>query len=342
MARSASSPPSTASSTVRARALDLAGRVACDLGWIIVVVGLLAAVGRMLAHDAHLLLIWANSFSVYLYAPALLILPFAVWRRRWRLAVASGLLVLALIVWVSPDFFSRGAQSAHASDAKPTGLRIFNANLYCKNPDLEGMLGEIRAADPDVILLQEYSPRWYQAFQTDEFFEHYPHRIFHIREDAFGIALYSKRPLLKQKKWFVGDVPMLDVQTTIDQRPIRIINWHPLPPRNLEYVDVWRKQYAELFERIAGDDQPLLIVGDFNATQHAACMEQLAEIGFLSAHESIGRGYAVTYPNGTSRVPPIRLDHALMSRHWKAVQIQEGTGRGSDHKPLIADFVLAD
>jgi endonuclease/exonuclease/phosphatase (EEP) superfamily protein YafD len=41
-------------------------------------------------------------------------------------------------------------------------------------------------------------------------------------------------------------------------------------------------------------------------------------------------------------VPPIRVDHAFYSRALRCLNIREGEGAGSDHKPLIAEFVWAE
>ena len=86
------------------RATPLWERLSWDLCWVWAIGAIIAAVARLVAHDGHLLLIWANSFSLYLYLPALLVLPIAMWWSRRKLAVASGLLLIAQAAWVWPDF----------------------------------------------------------------------------------------------------------------------------------------------------------------------------------------------------------------------------------------------
>jgi endonuclease/exonuclease/phosphatase (EEP) superfamily protein YafD len=169
----------------------------------------------------------------------------------------------------------------------------------------------------------------------------YPHHLVQVREDSFGIAVFSKKPLLDKAIWIIGEVPLLDVTIQYRDQSIRIVNWHPLPPRSPSYVRIWRAQYDDLFRRLADHNGPLLIIGDFNATQHARNLQKIALGGMRSAHEQTDRGYAVTFPNGTSLTPPIRLDHVMMSDHWECADISEGVGAGSDHKPLIADLVLS-
>ena len=133
---------------------------------------------------------------------------------------------------------------------------------------------------------------------------------------------------------------MLLLTLRMNDTTVRIYNWHPLPPRTLEYVNVWNDQYTALLARLEHETNPVIIAGDFNATQHAYWMKQLSEAGFKSAHREVGRGWAVTFPNGTSRFPPIRLDHILYTAPIVCLDINEGQGAGSDHKPLIADFLI--
>ena len=203
-----------------------------------------------------------------------------------------------------------------------------------------GLIDEIVAADADVVMLQEFSSIWQRAISSSGLLQEYPHRIQRIREDSFGAAILSKHPFLNTSTWMTGDVPIISVTIGLQASSVRIYNWHPLPPRSPEYFRIWNQQYESLFQRLSTEDGPLLLVGDFNATQHSRWMKRLAQAGYHSAHVLTGRGYAVTYPNGTSRIPPIRLDHALMSDHFRCRQIREGIGRGSDHKPLIVDVAL--
>jgi endonuclease/exonuclease/phosphatase (EEP) superfamily protein YafD len=41
-------------------------------------------------------------------------------------------------------------------------------------------------------------------------------------------------------------------------------------------------------------------------------------------------------------LPPVRLDHVLLSPELGCTAVREGEGRGSDHRPVIADLVLLD
>lgn len=312
-------------------------RIVRDLIWVWAVAALASAVLRIVAHDATLPLYIANSLTLYLYLPSYVVVLIALWRRWWILGAISVFAVACHLVWVLPDFRS-SAIARPPAGADP--VKVFSANLYMNNPDPRAIIAEIQAAEPDVILLQEYSSRWETDLTEAGIGGDYPYSIRRVRQDSFGTAIYSRTPLVDEEVWYSGEVPMLSATIGSPSGRLRIINWHPLPPASFEYFRVLNKQYADLIARLSDSQIPTIVMGDFNATQHARCMQRLEAIGFRSAHEAVGRGYAWTFPNGTSRVPPIRIDHALMPQGVHCLSIREGRGAGSDHKPLIAEFAL--
>jgi endonuclease/exonuclease/phosphatase (EEP) superfamily protein YafD len=312
-------------------------RVIRDLIWFWAVVAGLVALARVLAHDANWPLMLANSFSLYLYLPSYPVVLVLAWRRRWVRFSLCLALITSHAVWVGPDFWPTSSANGDATSQR---LRVFSANLYMRNTKPEEILAEMREANADVLLFQEYATSWHQAITADGLLDKYPHQLFHTRTDSFGTAIYSKHEFVEEEIWTTGKIPVTEVKMLLGDTRVRIINWHPLPPRSFKYFAVQNEQYSDLIERLESGQLPTMIVGDFNITQHAYWMQRIESLGFRSAHELTGRGFAVTYPNGTSRVPPIRLDHALVSDGIECLQIAEGQGSGSDHKPLIADFLI--
>ena len=296
------------------------------------------AVARLAAHDATMVLIWVNSFTLYFYLPVYPVLVAALCRRRWRLAGASAAVAGCHLAWVLPDFAPAAKLPDHLD--RGVSLRIVSANLFAGNPSRERLAKELLDADADVLLLQEYSPSWVKVLQSAGLFEKYPHRVFKVRADAFGIALFSKWPLSDAEIWRVSDLPMARATVHVGDARLRVVNVHPLPPRSPQYVRVWNEQLAALAEELAEETGPVVAVGDYNATQHSAWHRRLTSGRMRSAHLDRGRGWAITWPNGQMRLPPIRIDHALLSPEVACREIAEGEGAGSDHQPLVVDLVI--
>jgi len=65
----------------------------------------------------------------------------------------------------------------------------------------------------------------------------------------------------------------------------------------------------------------------------------------LTEHDVVasaqGRPYQMTWPRNRRIVPPLaRIDHVLTTRGLAVTRIAAGVGRGSDHRPLIADVAV--
>jgi endonuclease/exonuclease/phosphatase (EEP) superfamily protein YafD len=67
---------------------------------------------------------------------------------------------------------------------------------------------------------------------------------------------------------------------------------------------------------------------------------QFLDLGLHEAHERIGRPFATTWPNGLHHLPPLRLDHIFTDDSIVPVRLSEGRGRGSDHRPIIAELAI--
>ena len=133
---------------------------------------------------------------------------------------------------------------------------------------------------------------------------------------------------------------MSQATLAVNDTVLTIYNVHPLPPRTIAYTEVFHAQMRALHSRLLKEPGPRLVMGDFNITQHGRWMDRLERIGLRSAHVDRGRGWATTFPNGVFLLPPIRLDHALLSPDLGCARISEGSGFGSDHQPLILDLLV--
>jgi endonuclease/exonuclease/phosphatase (EEP) superfamily protein YafD len=87
-------------------------------------------------------------------------------------------------------------------------------------------------------------------------------------------------------------------------------------------------------------DDPILVVGDFNATRWNSAFRELLDADLSDAADDVGHGLRTTW-KGTGRVPiEMVLDHILVSDDFGVLDTRVGPGVGSDHRPVIADVAL--
>jgi endonuclease/exonuclease/phosphatase (EEP) superfamily protein YafD len=213
-----------------------------------------------------------------------------------------------------------------------------------RNPSYEPLFVEIEWHDPDVVVLTEFSPAWSAAVDASPVMDQYPHRITDAREGAFGVALFSKTPLVEGEIWEVRDRPIARATVALGSDEVEIFGVHPPPPVSTTAIAIADDCWDEVLSQFARRTAPVVIVGDFNATQYSLVHQRIIDAGLSSAHELRGRGYATTWPNGLARrgitTPPIRIDHAMISSDLVCLDIQEGIGTGSDHKPLVLEVAI--
>lgn len=302
--------------------------------------GLLAvALLRVYFHDGLVLLTWLNAFTWYVYLPVYGVLALAAWGRRWSLATVSAVVAAFHLAWVVPDFRPPTPYAAPPGIAQRASdpLRIFYANVWSYNSNDQALIDEVAELDPDVIVLVEYLPRKGVALRASPVMRPYVHGTNLAAQYAGEIAVLSKLPVRRQQLAYVAGQIVNIVDLDTGEQTLRLFCIHgprPLMEVPGQYPAFWR----EIEPLLARQPEPLVVIGDFNATQNSAVLERLTSGRLRSAHVDRGRGYAVTWPNGQWLVPPIRIDHALVSPQVECLAIAEGEGGGSDHKPLVLDL----
>jgi endonuclease/exonuclease/phosphatase (EEP) superfamily protein YafD len=280
-------------------------------------------------------------FQFHIGLALLLIVVVAAWGRSKRLLLAALPVMLFTLVPTMLQFIPRGAQP----NATPV-MRVMSANLLMVNGDTAGIIGEIQAAKPDVLFLQEYTAGWHEAIQKALAAE-YPYSSVVMREDSFGIALYSRKPFAGEvdQRYPLGRAGVEQMRGEIDigGKRFAIYNVHLLPPRTPIYTGEHRLQFADLVDTLRAEKLPYIVCGDFNFPETSPQHAELKRAGVLEAHQLAAIGRGATWPvNGVFRyiTPGVRIDHIYLSPDLTATTCKAGVGRGSDHRPVVADLAL--
>lgn len=273
-------------------------------------------------------------FRVQYFCVLLAVAVVCLCRRRRRSGAAFGLLALLNLATILPLYFGRPATPAPSG--KPLRVLLANVNAGAGNP--ARVVAFIRQAKPDVVVLEEISNRWLPALQP--VLADYPHVRLEVREDSFGILLCSRFPFTQAQITYLGsvDVPSVLAEVQAPQGLVTFLATHPVPPMGRQY-SAWRNgQLAELPDAIRRANSPVVLLGDLNSSPWGAHFRQLVRNSGLR-DSAQGRGVHVTWPtaNPFLRIP---IDHCLLSPSIGLVSRQVGPDIGSDHYPLIVDFVL--
>jgi endonuclease/exonuclease/phosphatase (EEP) superfamily protein YafD len=215
-------------------------------------------------------------------------------------------------------------------------LEIVSTNVFSGNQTPQKVLEYIEQIDPDLVVAVEVTPEWEERLSVLD--EEFPHQVVQSRAGNFGIALYSRLPLVSFRFAPLSEGnSAIVVQTEVDGTPVTLIAAHPYPPggsRNTRFRNV---QLAELARLAAAVEGPCLLTGDLNVTPFSPAFQQLLTAGELS-DPRLGTGLKPTWPAGR-RILQIPIDHCLVGRVASA-RINVGPDVGSDHYPIAATIWL--
>ena len=279
----------------------------------------------------HYIELFSHFRLQYLVGSLLLLIVFAVRRR----VIYSLLLVVALAInasYVLPWYVKGETPTGEAR------LTLFYANVLSTNGDHERVLDLINSEQPDVIFLQEVSTHWLAELQTLE--ADYPFSYTAAREDNFGIAMWSRLPLVAATHIDSPPLgyPTIIATTRMGGADLTLISTHPMVPLGHDNFGARNTQLQSMTEIVAQASGEVLLLGDLNASvwdRHYLQFE--ASTGLRNARR--GNGILPTWPTFMP-LAMIPIDHVLVSSGIGVADIKTGPRIGSDHLPLIVTVVL--
>ena len=227
-------------------------------------------------------------------------------------------------------------------------ITLLSNNLLFINTDMTRTLAQVAAANPDIILFQEYTPA-HHAELAPALAADYPYAVHAYRDNFYGQAIYSKRPFLDSPEVVrgvttshgthaPGNGPQLRVRVLLGIQPVTIQNVHTDAPGSLSPYRAQRQQFAWLRDLANDTRGAVVLAGDFNATNSSQHIGALRSTGMIDALDSNALGRGCTWPDRTvlQWAPGVRIDHVLYSRDLECVAAHVGTSTGSDHLPVVA------
>lgn len=218
-------------------------------------------------------------------------------------------------------------------------LRVAIANAFVGNRSPQLLCAWIEREDPDVFAVLEYTSDHQRTLAT--LHRRYPHRIEASEESPFGIALFSKLPLLEPRQTSIGAPFSKALFAVMEWNGARLglVAAHPPPPISADYARMRDQGLAQLATEAERLPPARILLADCNATRWSKPMrDAMATIGLRDSAE--GFGFQGSWP---VRLPwPLRLpiDHVLVSDGLAVTRRELGPDVGSDHLPVVADVAI--
>jgi endonuclease/exonuclease/phosphatase (EEP) superfamily protein YafD len=263
------------------------------------------------------------------------------------LALACGLPRLALVaavpgaVAVVLAVASLGMIPTASAAAAGEAVTVFSSNLEFGGGNADDVVRGIRDHSADVVVLVELTPQAVSRLKAAGLDKELPYAVGHAESGTTGAMIRSRWPLTLLDPGRGVDGSLFWEPYALVARPagaFRIKAIHTRQPivtargwhQDLDRIREW--QLAQ------PTDQPLMLAGDFNASQSHPAFRSMLE-GLTDAHRATGGGWVRTWPQGR-RIPPfVQLDH-ILGRGLTATDAGVVPVQGTDHAAVWATVTL--
>lgn len=310
-----------------------AARRAVPLSAFLALVTLLAWGARW-----HWALDLASHFPVQIAAASLIPLTILLAFRRWKAALLPAAVLAVNVAQILPLYFPIRQPAC----SEPVICAI-SANVLRSNQQYGTFIDYIRSRRPDFFLAMEVDQTW--LGELEPLHEEYPYRIAQPRQDAFGIALYSRVPIESHEivESAIAGVPMIRATLVFGDRRLAVLGVHPVPPVRSGTAELRNGQFVEIAALVTSLPNPRLLLGDLNATSWSPHFRDLVRDSRLRDARQ-GFGVQPTWPrfSGIARLLQIPIDHTLVSDDVEVVARRVGPDLGSDHRPVEIELRIGD
>jgi endonuclease/exonuclease/phosphatase (EEP) superfamily protein YafD len=222
-------------------------------------------------------------------------------------------------------------------------LRLLISNVQMENREHERFLRAVREHEPDVVLALETDAAWVRALEP--LARTHPHTVLQPQENYYGLALFSRLPLVDPRVRFVVQDDIPSVHTGITLRSggrMMLHGLHPRPPEPVRDQDSTPRD-AELVlvgrEIGEGDRVPTVVAGDLNDVAWSPTTELFLRLSGL-LDPRVGRGMFNSY-NAHNPLFRFPLDHVFHSGDFQLVELRRLEEVGSDHFPILVHLLHA-
>jgi endonuclease/exonuclease/phosphatase (EEP) superfamily protein YafD len=304
------------------------------VAWLAVIAMASVGIVRTLGFDQPNPLPVIYSVLPTILLPSIIICAFANVAKRYALAIASGVVMLGLLLLLAPVTIS----SAGSPEKGAPTVSVAFGNIYNNSASQGEALRTLIATDADLIVTAELNSDTVPEARDAGLFEKYPYNSFNLTD----VAVFSKLPLTDVTIRPTGTREALDIRLDVGGRAMRIIGVHPDSPDAHDQADTWEDDLAGVSDVISAMGPPTLVVGDFNTTYWQPAFRELLTVGagYRDAHALMGEGLTASWPDN-KRVPPFaRIDHALVDSRIVPLDVHNVPLPGSDHIGFVIEVAV--
>lgn len=254
-----------------------------------------------------------------------------------RTGAASLVLVgaLANAAVIAPLYYRSPADPR--ADAPELAVVGYNIQIGNRSPPLGWALDDT----PDVVFLFETGRVHFDDIASR--FPDYQVSSGIFEERSYGATILTREPAQVELLDFAraaGDA--IRVELPFGEGTVVVYGVHPPSPTN-DSDAAYRDDFlAQVGRAVAAENDPVVVVGDLNATPWSTGFGALTGPADL-VNSLEGFGYGASWPSRLPALAQIPIDHVLHTRQLTVTSRQLGpVTRASDHRPVRVRLTLAE
>jgi vancomycin resistance protein VanJ len=286
-----------------------------------------------------------NTFAIYLFVPLPLLLLVSLWQRHWTLVF--GLAIPTVIFFAL--FGTLILPKPSATQIPNAAITAMTFNVLTSNKDTDALVHAIRAAQPDILGMQELTKSKRAALQA-AFSNELPYHTFDNPNSFGNVGLMTGFPIeIARPITLPTAQPALYARLRVHDQQVHVFVAHLTPNHlfknpaiNLATAasNAFVRRAAEitfLREELRGLSSPALLLCDCNLTDTSQAHAELSAFLSDSFRET---GWGLRNTNAADILPLQRVDYVWHSAGLIAITAEVGQAGGSDHLPVIVQLRL--
>lgn len=267
---------------------------------------------------------------------------FVDFKRKYKIALMATLIValvyqVQFVVVYTSLYTTQAKESQQLAGENSFSLLV--SNVLMENQYKSRFHELVMRVDPDVVLINEPDEAW--AASIAKLHNVYPYYIEHPLDNAYGMILLSKLPLIDGVVNFLVQDSIPSIFAKIRLPSGNLIDFygvHPKPPK--PGSDTYERDTELLIigKRIKNTGHPSIVAGDLNDVGWSVTSKLFRKYsGLVDPRE--GRGLYNTYHVNCPlfRYP---LDHIYYSEEFGLLSLKRLENIGSDHYPIMIELNL--
>jgi endonuclease/exonuclease/phosphatase (EEP) superfamily protein YafD len=300
------------------------------LSWTVIAIGFATLIVRWRPLD------WQPSIVIVTFFPYWVAVSCAgtigfVTQQAWPPAAFGGVVFLIGILTLAPRLFRD-----HDDPSSGLDLVIMQANVWIGAADAESLVRKVADHSVDILTVNELTPAGVRSLDGAGITGLLPYRFLLPQPGGAGTGIWSRYPLGDTERDQRFSFETLTARVSLPGGPnVLLAAVHPQPPWPFPRA-AWLRELEWLRHTFENEDAPVLMSGDFNATQDHGQFRRLLRGGFRDVASACGAGLVGTFPAQRRWfVPLVTLDH-ILTKGMTPMACRVVRLKGSDHCGLIA------